>query len=168
MAFDTYLKIEGCPGESTHEKHKGEIEILSWSFGASNPSTVGPGSEGSGAGRVTISSFNFMKKVDKSSPDMFMKCCTGQHYDSAVVTMNKATGGGSGAVSQQPFLTFTFKEVFVDSIQWSGSTGGDDMPTESVSFSFGQVKAMYQKQDAKGQVANPIFGGWDVQKVKPV
>lgn len=168
MAFDTFLKIEGCPGESTHEKHKGEIEILSWSFGASNPSTVGPGSEGSGAGRVTISSFNVMKKVDKSSPDMFMRCATGQHYPSAVVTMNKATGGGAGADAQKPFLTFSFNEVFVDSIQWSGSTGGDDMPTESVSFSFGCVKVMYQKQDKTGAVGNPVLGGWDIQKVKPV
>lgn len=167
MAFDTYLKIDGCPGESTAEKHQGEIEILSWSFGASNPSTVGPGSEGSGAGRVTISSFNFMKKVDKASPDMFMKCCTGTHYEKATVTMNKATGGTSGA-TQAPFLTFTMKEVFVDSIQWSGSTGGDDMPTESVSFSFGQVKVMYQKQDAAGKLGNAVFGGWDIQKVQPV
>jgi type VI secretion system secreted protein Hcp len=167
MSFDTYLKIEGCPGESTQAGHVGEIEILSWSFGSSNPSTVGPGSEGSGAGRVTISSFNFMKKVDKSSPDMWMKCCTGQHYNSALVTMNKATGGTTGQ-TQKPFLTYQFNEVFVDSIQWSGSTGGDDMPTESVSFSFGKIKCMYQKQDKTGQVGNPIFGGWDVQKVTPI
>jgi len=167
MAFNTYLKIEGCPGEATATGHVGEIEILSWSFGSSNPSTVGPGSEGSGAGRVTISSFNFMKKVDKSSPDMWMKCCTGQHYNSALVTMTKATGGTTGE-TQKPFLTFTMNEVFVDSIQWSGSTGGDDMPTESVSYSFGKVKCMYQKQDKTGQVGNPVFGGWDIQKVQPI
>ena len=168
MAADIFAKLGDIKGESLDDKHKGEIEILSWSFGSSNPTTVGPGSEGSGAGRVSISSFNAMKKVDKSSPDLFMKCCTGTHYASAVVTMNKAVGGGSGAESQKPFLTFTFQEVFVDSIQWSGSTGGDDMPTESVSFSFGQVKVMYQKQDKSGQVGNPVFGGWDIQKVKPV
>src|SRR5215471_13741736 len=167
MAFDTYLKIEGCPGEATTSGHVGEIEILSWSFGSSNPSTVGPGSEGSGAGRVTISSFNFMKKVDKSSPDMWMKCCTGQHYPSALVTMNKATGGTTGQ-TQKPFLTYQFNEVFVDSIQWSGSTGGDDMPTESVSFSFGKIKCMYQKQDKTGAVGNPVFGDWDIQKVQPI
>ena len=31
---------------------------------------------------------------------------------------------------------YTFTDVMVDSIQWSGSPGGDDVPTESVSFAF--------------------------------
>ena len=36
MPFDAFLKIDGIPGESTAEKHKGEIEIESFSWGVSN------------------------------------------------------------------------------------------------------------------------------------
>lgn len=162
MAFDSYLKIEGIPGEATAEGHVGEIELYSWSFGASNPSTIGPGSEGFGAGRVTISSFNFMKKCDKASPVLFQRCCTGTHIDSAILTMRKAGG------KQSPFLIYTFTGVMVDSIQWSGSSGGDDTPTESVSFSFAEFKIKYQLQDAKGNVGRPVEGGWNVQKVQAV
>ncbi len=38
MAVDMFLKIDGIPGESTDSKHKDWIEVLSYSFGASQPS----------------------------------------------------------------------------------------------------------------------------------
>ena len=41
MAFDTFIKIKGVEGEAMHDKHAGEIEIYSFSWGASNPTTVG-------------------------------------------------------------------------------------------------------------------------------
>jgi type VI secretion system secreted protein Hcp len=162
MAFDTYMKIEGIPGEATHEAHKGEIELFSWSIGASNPTTVGPGSEGLGAGRVTISEFSCMKKLDKASPVLFQKMCQGEHIQTIDITMNKAGG------KQQPFLFYNFEDCLVTSIQWSGATGGDDRPMESTSFCFAQVKIKYQLQDDKGNVGKPVVGGWNVQKVIPV
>jgi type VI secretion system secreted protein Hcp len=159
MAFDCYMKMEGLPGEAIADGHVGETEIYSWSFGASNPTTIGPGTEGSGAGRVSVSSFNFMKKADKTSPSLFNKCCTGGHIPTVTITMRKAGG------KQGPFLIYDFTQVFVDSIQWSGAPGGDDAPTESCSFSFAQVKIKYQLQDAKGDVGRPVLAGWNLQKV---
>jgi type VI secretion system secreted protein Hcp len=163
MAFDTYMKIEGVEGESTASGHTGEIEVYSFSWGASNPSTVGPGTSGIGAGRVSISSFNIMKKTDKASPTLFTKCCNGQHIGEIKLTMRKASGEGG----QKPFLTYTFTDCMVDSIQWSGSTGGDDTPTESVAFAFAQVNVEYQQQDTKGgSVGKPVTAGWDLTKVE--
>ena len=34
-AFDYFLRLDGIPGESTDAKHKGEIDVLSWSWGES-------------------------------------------------------------------------------------------------------------------------------------
>ena len=31
-AVDTFLKIDGIDGESTDDKHKGEIEVFAWSW----------------------------------------------------------------------------------------------------------------------------------------
>ena len=45
-----YLKIKGVDGESTDDKHKNEIEILSWSWGATQTSH---GTGGMGAGKVS-------------------------------------------------------------------------------------------------------------------
>jgi type VI secretion system secreted protein Hcp len=55
--------------------------------------------------------------------------------------------------------------VFVDSIQWSGSGGGDDTPMESVSLSFGKVVITYTAQDDKGAKSATKVGQWDQQLV---
>jgi len=49
MAFDYFLRIDGVPGSSTDAKHKGEIEVESFSFGVSNQASPGTGA-GGGAG----------------------------------------------------------------------------------------------------------------------
>ena len=49
MPFDAFLKVDGIDGESQDSKHKSEIELLSYSFGADQPATSSVGG-GSGAG----------------------------------------------------------------------------------------------------------------------
>ena len=68
---DYFLKIEGVDGESTDDKHKGEIELESFSWGETQRGTAGHGG-GSGAGKVMPQDFNFVKKVDKASPVLLM------------------------------------------------------------------------------------------------
>ena len=63
------------------------------------------------------------------------------------------------------FLTYEFETVYVDNIQWSGSSGGDDAPTESVSFSFGKVTVTYTPQDKAGKAASPVVASWDLTTV---
>ncbi len=165
MAFDTYLSIQSpnVPGEATQANHAAWIEIYSFSWGASNPTTVGSGSTGLAAGKVSVSSFNCMKKTETSSAPLFAACCAGQHYATATVEMSKATGTSG---QQQVFLKYDFTDVMVESIQWSGSTGGDDTPTESVSFAFGKVAITYSKQDeASGAMSPAGNASWDLTKV---
>ncbi len=161
MAFDTFLKIEGVDGESTRDKFEKWIEVYSFSWGASNPITIGTGTTGVSAGKVTISSFNVMKKTDSASPVLFQHCCEGKHFPTANVSMNKSTGDSTAPLA---YLTYEFTEVFVESIQWSGSSGGDDTPSESVSFAFGSVKINYTPQEKTGAPGSPVRGSWDLTK----
>jgi len=162
MAFDTFLDIPGCEGECSASGMEKKIEIYSFSWGASNPTTVGSGSTGLSGGKVSISSFNVMKKTEKSSATLFAACCSGKHFATATVTLRKA----SGEAGQKAFLVYTFTDIMVESVQWSGSTGGDDTPTESVSFAFAKVEINYQQQDsAGGNVGNPVKASWDLTKV---
>ena len=39
MPFDAFLKIDGVDGETSDSKHKGEMEILSYSWGVSQSIT---------------------------------------------------------------------------------------------------------------------------------
>lgn len=164
MAFDTFIKLEGpnVDGESTRQGFEKQIEIYSFSWGASNPTTIGSGTSGAAAGKVSISSFNIMKKSDSASPTLFQYCCAGKHFQKATVTMNKASGELDKALA---FLVYEFQEVYIESIQWSGSSGGDDTPTESVSMAFGSVKVTYTPQATTGSAApKPVGAGWDIRK----
>jgi type VI secretion system secreted protein Hcp len=164
MAYDAFMVIKkpDVTGETLDKEFskKGAFEIHSFSFGASNHSTIGSQSGGGGTGKVSISSFNIMKQSDKASRQLFLACCKGDHFEEATVTLRKATGQGQ----QVPFLTYKFEEVFVDSIQWSGSGSGGQTPEESVSFSFGKLSIAYSAQDAKGGVGKEEIAYWDVRE----
>jgi type VI secretion system secreted protein Hcp len=162
MAWDAFLTIDGVEGESQRTGHEGQIEITSFQFGASNPSSVGHGS-GGGTGTVSISSFNITKRTDATSPALFQKCCEGEHYPTAKLTLYKS-GGSGGALD---YLTYEFEEVYVDNISWSGAEGGDPIPFESVSFSFGKVTVNYATQNADGTKAGVTPGSWDVRTRTP-
>jgi len=150
MAFDTYMCIDDAAvvkGEATAKDltpPAGWFEVFSFSWGASNPTTVGTGKTGLAAGKVSVSSFNVMKKSENASPLLFGACCNGQHYKKAKVVMRKAAGEGG---KQMIFLEYDFDDVMVESIQWSGSSGGDVTPTESLSFAFAKVSIQYNLQD---------------------
>jgi type VI secretion system secreted protein Hcp len=140
-SFDTFMVFtvgtgDAPPanGESQDPTFPNSIEVFSFSWGESNPTTIGP--TGPTPGRVSVSSFNIMKKTDSSSPALFTASVGGKHYDTVKVSMRKT---GTANV----FLTYTFSNVYVESIQWSGSSGGDDTPTESVSLAFGGVTIEY-------------------------
>ena len=168
MSFDTFMafKTGGKPeikGETTDATIgtamtglNTPFEIYSFSWGASNPVTIGSGTTGTGGGKVSISSFNIMKKSDSASPVLFTACASGSHQAAASVVMRKAGG------TQVAFLRYDFTEVFVESIQWSGSSGGDDTPTESVSFAFKSVTIHYFPQKVDGTQGTMIPASWDV------
>lgn len=168
MAFDAFMwlenpsqapAIEGETQDSVYKANKA-FEILSFSWGASNPSSVGSGTIGSGSGKVSLSSFNVMKMTDNCSPSLFLACCNGGHYGDGHVVLRKA--GGAQDKTGLEYMKYDFKEVFVDSVQWSGSSGGDDRPMESVSFSFGACQVTYSPQAATGSEGTDNIVAWSL------
>src|ERR1035438_4223572 len=65
MASDYYLLIDGVNGESQNPNMVKNIELDSYSFGASNPADVG--GQGLSAGKASLSDFSFTCALDSSS-----------------------------------------------------------------------------------------------------
>jgi type VI secretion system secreted protein Hcp len=149
---DTFLKIAGVKGESTDEKHKGEIDVESWSWGESNSGTAGHGG-GGGAGKAVPQDLVISKKVDTSSPVLFIACATGQHFADALLTARKAGG------SQQEYLKIKLEEVLVSSYQTS--VGGGAIVTETVSLNFAKLNVSYFEQKADGTLGGEAKQGYD-------
>ena len=130
--LDYFLKIEGIAGESMDSKHKGEIDVESWSWGANNTGSHATGS-GGGAGKVQMQDFHFTMKLNKASPSLFLKCATGEHLKEAVISMRKAGGG------QHEFLKVTLSDLLVSSYQTGGATT-DDLPTDQFALNFAKIE----------------------------
>ena len=104
MAVDYFLKIDGVPGESADAKHKGEIQLESFSWGETGSGGAGAGG-GGGAGKVQMQDLVVTMVVSKASPKLMLACATGKHHKDAVLTARRA------GKAQQEFLVFKFKDV---------------------------------------------------------
>ena len=106
------------------------FSVLAWSWGASNPVTIGTGGGGSGAGKASVSDLSVTKMFDQCSPALFGGVVTGKHFNTLTLTQDDSNGN--------VVLTVTLSDVLVSSWQMSGSVN-EAFPTESVSFAFAKV-----------------------------
>jgi type VI secretion system secreted protein Hcp len=154
MAVDVFLKIGDVKGESKDSKHEGEIDVLSWSWGVSQTGSMSHGG-GGGAGKANFSDLNFMHALDKASPVLMKSCAMGDHFADATLVSRKAGKG------QQDYLIIKMKEVFVTSVQPSGSS---EHPMESVSLTFSHVDLEYKPQKADGTLEAGVHFIYDIKK----
>jgi type VI secretion system secreted protein Hcp len=156
MAGDMFLLLDGIKGESMDDKHKGEIDIESFSWGLAQTGSGHRGG-GSGTGKVDIADISIMKKVDKSSPTLQLACANGKHITKGKLTVRKA---GENPLE---YFTVDLESILVSSYQISGSNGGD-VPTESIALNFVKVKTEYWTQSDKGAKGENANFSWDVAK----
>jgi type VI secretion system secreted protein Hcp len=147
MAFDMHIKFGAgkvkIEGSSKHAKHKGEVPILAWSWGASNTGDLHGGSGASG-GKAHVQDISVTKYVDSCSNALLDAVCTGGRIDQAWLYITNATG------EQTDFLTLELSEgVLITSLSTGGS-GGEDKLTENITLHFGKFKFMYQPQKDDG------------------
>jgi type VI secretion system secreted protein Hcp len=156
MAGDMFLMLDGIKGESADDKHKGEIDIESFSWGLAQQGSGNRGG-GSGTGKVDISDITIQKHVDRSSPSLMLVCANGKHIAKGKLTLRKA---GENPLE---YLTVDLESIFVSSYQVGGSNGGG-IPTESISLNFVKVKTEYWTQSDKGAKGENANFSWDVAK----
>jgi type VI secretion system secreted protein Hcp len=158
MAVDMFLKLGALAGESKDSVHKGEIDVLAWSWGMSNSGNAHTGG-GAGAGKVNVQDLSFTKYIDKSSPDLMLACCNGKHFPDATLIVRKA--------GEKPleYLKIKLTEILVTSVSTGGS-GGEDRLTENVTLNFAKVNVDYTEQSATGGEAAKPKMGWDISANK--
>jgi type VI secretion system secreted protein Hcp len=160
VAVDYFLKIDGVPGESADAKHKGEIQLESFSWGETNASGVVMGG-GGGAGKVQMQDLVVTMLVSKASPKLMLGCATGKHYKEAVLTVRKA------GKSQQEYLVFKFTDIMVTSYQTGGSAQSD-LLVDQASLGFSTIQMDYRPQKADGSLDVAVKAGWDLKQNKPL
>jgi type VI secretion system secreted protein Hcp len=159
-ASDFFLKIDGIDGESTDDRHKGEIDIQSFSWGVSNAGSV---AGGGGTGKASFQDFHFHRRLDKASPQLALACATGQHIASAVLVCRK-TGSDGKPVE---YYTITLTDILVTGVSTEGSSGGTDLPLESISLNFAKIEWVYLPTGADGLPGEPVRTEYDLRLNEP-
>ena len=140
-AVDMFLKIDGVTGgESLDEKHKGEIDVLAWSWGQST------GTARTARGTtpaVCIQDLSVTKYIDSASPELIMNSMVGEVARTATLVVRKA------GARPLDFLTLTMNNVTVVAY-YTGGSGGEDRLTENVVLHFESMQGRYQKQNLDG------------------
>lgn len=159
MAVDMFIKIGDMGGESKDSGHKGEIDVLSWSWGMSQSGSMHSGG-GGGAGKVNVQDLSLTKWMDASSAPLMKACCAGTHIGEALLTVRKA---GDKPLE---YLKIKLTNVLVSAVSTGGS-GGEDRLTENVTLNFEKVNVEYNTQNEKGGKDKPFLMGWNISANEP-
>lgn len=145
---DMFLKVKGAKhgqinGEAQDDKHKGEIEVLSWSWGMQGKSSLGGGMA---TGKATMRELRIVKKLDKASTALMSALRNNEVIKEAVLTLRK-TG-----TTKIEYLKITLQDGRIVSldIQAGDDTGSPNL-LEKVGFSYNKISVEYTPQGGDGQ-----------------
>lgn len=155
MPVDMFLKLKGIDGESIDAKHKGEIDVLAWSWGLSEepPQTGG----GGGVGKVKAQDLSVHKLVDIASPLLLSYSAEGKHISDGTLTARNQIKGGVA----QEFLLFKMTNVLVTSVNMAETTKDEIRPTETITLNFAKLEFDYRSFKQDGSVNQEKSFTWD-------
>ena len=138
-----FLKVDGIKGESVDEKHKGEIEIESFSWGLKTGAADGR----SMRGRACVSEIAFTKRADAASPLLLANAASGMNIPKAIL-IGRRSGG-----DQQDFFKIELSNILVSSVAHSGST---ELVQEAFELRFAKAQVVYTPQDPEGKPGSAV------------
>lgn len=129
-------------GESQDTDHKGEIDVVSWSWGMQAKPTLGGGGA---SGKATIHELKIVKRLDSASTALMIALRQNEAIQKAVLTQRKAGKG------QLEYFKITIEQGRVTSLNVdAGETAGGPQVVERVSFTFNKIEVEYVPQGKDG------------------
>src|SRR5471032_1516728 len=157
MAIDVYLKIDGIPGESADDQHKGWIECVTVHFGVLQPkSATASTAGGHTAERVHMKDILFTKQTDLSSPLLLQNCASGKTIPKATFEFMRADADGT----RIKYFDIELENVLIGLITPSVQPG--TILVENVCLKFSKVRWKYTQQKISGGSGGNTAGGWDL------
>lgn len=154
-AADIFLELKDpqgilIKGESTDPDHKDKIVIEGFSLDISSTT-----------GKVTFAGLQLSKKLDRTSPLLYLHCAQGSHLQEATLFVTKRAATGE----QSNFYTIKMTDVQVSSVQ----TGGENQqPTEQFSLTCAAISFSYSQLGADGRpLGIPVTSKVDFGKSVP-
>jgi type VI secretion system secreted protein Hcp len=155
MGQKLFLKIINpqIKGEATDDRHKDEIEVLSWFWEAAFTILDHAGG-GAGGGKPTKQNLSIIHYIDKATPVLMHSCLSGQKIQQAILTA-KNTG-----TPNTEFFKMTIDDIRITSVTPRGEAGAERM-TETVTLIFNKITEEYIYTTSTGHPDPPIKSEWD-------
>ena len=148
-ATDMFLKLGDIKGESLDAKHKGEIDVLAWSWGESDNTAASRKNRSGSTAPDCIQDLSLTKFIDRATPDIIMDAVLGRIINQGTLTLRRA------GKQPQEYLTLTLTDVTISAYSTGGS-GGEDRLTENVTLHFQKMEGTYRQQQQDGSLGPPI------------
>lgn len=153
-----YIKFDGIDGEAQDKDHQAWSDLVSFGQGISKPGM------GTGAtrrrGDVILDDIQLTKELDKSSPKIAEAVCKGKVFPKVEIHLT-ASYTDAGRVT---YYAYELTNVQVTSYNISGSGQAEDVPMESMSANFEEIKVTYTETDSKGKNKGNIEYSWKVEE----
>jgi type VI secretion system secreted protein Hcp len=135
---DIFLKVHGVTGEAGDADHKGEIDVVSWSWEMESPTDA---ITGSARGRAVVGELKVVKKVDASSPTLMSYLRTNKVVPQACLTVRKA--------GEKPLEYFRIELQNSKITSLKIESEGDEL-MEHLQLGFSKMKVVYTPQGKTG------------------
>jgi type VI secretion system secreted protein Hcp len=162
--YDLFLWVAGIPGESTDDKHRDWIEILSFQQSVEQLSGPQAGGGMPMAQRAKHSGLEVIKKLDRASPILLDYCNSGKYIPEVIIECCQK--GGKKPV----FYRIRLRNVMVKSIRITGQAeGAQNLPLDEINFNYSAIEWNYVQQSlSDGKVKGSVSSGWDIRRNAPV
>ena len=145
---DLFLKLADIEGESIDENHKGEIDVLAWSWGVSNTGFDG-GFGGGGTGKSAFTPVKVIKSVDSATAALIAKAAMTDVIPEAILSITRNSGKG-----EEEYMKVTLTDVLVSKVAHGGQES-EAGTAETVNLDWTKIKVEYRTQLKDG-----TFGPW--------
>ena len=133
-----FLKVEGVTGEAVDADHKGEIDVVSWSWSMDAPVSV---TSGAATGMVSVGELHIVKRVDQSSPTLMRFLRNRKEVSSAQLIVRKA------GTTPLEYFTIHLQNVLVNGLR---AESHDSELIEHIRLGFSKMRVSYTPQGATG------------------
>ncbi|MBM3736018.1 MAG: type VI secretion system tube protein Hcp [Acidobacteria bacterium] len=129
--FESFLKIDGIPGESTDAAHKDWIDVTGWDYASDL------GNQGAQvAARPNLRDLLVAKRLDRASPLLFRALNNSQRF--ATVELEAVDSD-----DRRRFIRVILKNAVITNARLHAGPDTEQRPTESLAFGYASIEWIY-------------------------
>lgn len=154
---DMFLWVAGIPGESQDNQHEDWIEAAAFHGGVSRPGRQFPFEGRPPTPVADHADLTVVKGIDKSSPKLFLFCCSGQAIKQVILEIWKP--------GERPtrIMEYKLSDVIITSVKPVGSAVSTPYLMEEIAFNYAQIEVTYTPIKPDGTLDSDSVIRWDRQ-----